>query len=234
MLTSAQSRYFPILWRDSDEIWGAVMWYMVCGRAVCVYGWWSGGKSVCVHTSISAFTCTFEYVQTWSGNWNKVCVWDSFQWPNTTPIEMSPKVLSWFVARPLLPEACMDEKYPRHTHTCTHKSVESPLVCLENPGVLGDWIPSENTHYFSHSVGSVLRLLGINLLRKMKMRRPWAADSWTFHCEHPLEAHPCLFSHLKQQGGGEEAVKKSPQACLPCLPFISKLVSFCGSERHSK
>lgn len=147
--------------------------------------------------SISVFTCTFECVQT--------CTYtqDSFQWPNTGPIEVSPKVHCWTVARPLFPEACLDEKYPRHTQTCTHKSVESPLVCLENPGVLGDWIPSENAYYSSHSVGSVLRplgcLLGINLVRKMKMRRPWAADSCTLFIANALWRHPpvcSLTSHL--------------------------------------
>lgn len=36
-----------------------------------------------------------------------------------------------------------------HTHKLAHTSVESPLVCLENSGVLGDWIPSENTLFLS-------------------------------------------------------------------------------------
>lgn len=186
------------------------MRYMVCGRAVRVC--MNGGQEV----NLCVCICPLVYLHVRLNMYRHEvltetkCVWDSFQWPNTAPIEVSPKVHCWAVARPPLPEACMDEIYARHTQTCTHKSVESPLVCLENPGVLGDWIPSENTHYFSHSVGSVLRLLGINLLRKMKMRRPWAADSCTLFIVNILRRHTLvcfLTSHLnlswKQREIGE-------------------------------
>lgn len=87
VLTSAQSWYFfPVPWRGLNWIWEAVMRYMVCGQAVCVYVFvWTVIMSVC--TCLLVYLCACECVQTWSD----CCVWDLFQWLNTAPIVVSPK-----------------------------------------------------------------------------------------------------------------------------------------------
>lgn len=98
-------------------------------RCNVIYSLWSGWVCVCVclcggqEVNLCVCICplvylAFEHKQ--SGNWKCVCVWDWLQWPNTAPIEVSPKARCWSLARPLLPEACVDEKYPQRA-TRTHK-----------------------------------------------------------------------------------------------------------------
>lgn len=141
--------------------------------SVCLDGGREANPSVC--TCPLVCLCVFKCVPTSSGDWNEVCVWGMFQWPNTAPIEVSPTD-----SQPdhrFLSPAWMKNIPHAWAHTQTYKSVESPLACLEKPGVLRDWIPLENTHHSSYSVPSVLHAFGINLSRR---RRKPRTDENTF------------------------------------------------------
>ena len=157
------------------------MWYTVCGQAACACVCLEVDPCVCK----CPLVCLRELKQT-------VCE-DSFQWPNTAPIEVSPQAHCWSPARPLLPEACMDEKYPRHTHTHTNlwKAHLSAWKTLESWGTGFPQIPL--------TVWAVC-------CRGGRGGKPWADDS----CALPEGGPPSVLRRptwtfrLRRRGVGEE------------------------------
>lgn len=144
--------FFPVPWRDLNWNWEAVIWYMVCGQAVCVYVFvWTVIMSVC--TCLLVCLSVYERVQTWSD----CCVWDLFQWLNTAPIVVSPKP---------------DRRFRRTARLKNIPQNVSIHTNHTNLWVLGVWIRWGKKKSYAYSVGSVLCLLGREAKRKTS--KPWA------------------------------------------------------------